>query len=95
MASAEQKGKWRQASQRYRDKKLALDPEACWKKERVRVAATRERQGPPTEEQRLERNEAARLGMQEIQARRVQPPAHVPRGHGHATRANISTLMNT
>ena len=38
MASAEKKEKWRQASLRYRKKKLALDAEMWREKEHLRVA---------------------------------------------------------
>ena len=79
MASAEKREKWRLASQRWREH------------ERLRVAEMRERNGPLTEEQCLERNEASRLGMQDLRERRAQPQAHA---HGHATRGNVSTLMN-
>ena len=69
MASAEQKEKWRQATQRYRDKKIALDSEAWREKERVRVAESQERHGPLTEEERIKINEVACLGMEEMRER--------------------------
>ena len=89
MASAEKREKWRQASQRLRAQKIALDPEGWREHERLRVAEMLERNGPLTEDQRLERNEASRLGMQDLRARRAQPQAHA---HGHATIGNVSTL---
>ena len=86
-STAEQREKWRLATQRYRDKKLALDPEGWREEQRLRVASDRARNGPLTEEQRLDRNEASRLGMQDLRARR-------DRQAKAATRANVSTLMN-
>ena len=92
MASDEKKEKWRQASKRYREKKLALDAAAWREEQRVRVAESRGRRGPPTDEVRTKTNEAARLKMEQLRARRGMPPT--PPGHGHATRANVSTLIN-
>ena len=86
-STPEQREKWRLATQRYRDKKLALDPEGWREEQRLRVASTRARNGPLTEQQRLDRNEASRLGMQDLRARRDKQAQA-------ATRANVSTLMN-
>ena len=90
IASAEKREKWRLASQRLRAKKLALDPEGWREHEPLKVAEMRQRNGSLTEEQRLSRNDASRLGMQDLRERRAQPQA----AHGHATRGNVSTLMN-
>ena len=77
----------RSNAKRYRDKKLALDPEGWREEQRLRVASTRAQNGPLTEEQRLDRNEVSRLGMQDLRARR-------DRQAKAAKRANVSTLMN-
>ena len=69
--------KWQLASQRLRAKKLVLDTEGWREHERLRVAEMRQRNGPLTEEQRLSRNDASRLGMQDLRERCAQPLRHM------------------
>ena len=84
VASDEKKEKWRQASKMYREKKLALDAVAWREEQRVRVADSRGRCGPPTDEVRTKTNEAARLKMEQLRARRGMPPT--PPGHDQGKR---------